>query len=98
MGKAILASDVGGHRELIANNQTGQLFVPENTEDFVQQAVRLGNDPAQRQRLGEAGRCFVASERSWDKLARHYLRIYQELLVTHHKNSAAQVVDCDSIT
>jgi glycosyltransferase involved in cell wall biosynthesis len=98
MGKAILASDVGGHRELIENNRTGQLYAPENTDDFVQQAVRLGSDPALRQRLGEAGRGFVTSKRSWDNLARHYVRIYQELLVTHRKNAAAPAVDCDSIT
>ncbi len=96
MGKAILASDVGGHRELIDDNRTGQLFASENSEDFVQKAVRLAADPALRQRLGETGRCFVTRERSWDNLVRYYVRIYQELLVTHHKNAAAPAVNCDA--
>ncbi|MGH7817588.1 MAG: TIGR04063 family PEP-CTERM/XrtA system glycosyltransferase [Candidatus Binatia bacterium] len=97
MGKAILASDVGGHRELIENGRTGLLFAPENREDLVQQSVRLAGDPALRRNLGEAGRHFVASERSWDKLARRYVGIYKELLVAHHKNMAAPTVGCDSI-
>src|SRR5262245_32154073 len=97
MGKAILASDVGGHRELIENERTGLLFAPENREDLVRQSVRLAGDPALRRKLGEAGRRFVVSERSWDKLGRRYLGIYKELLVAHHQTTGAPTVGSNSI-
>jgi len=82
MGKAVLASDVGGHRELIDDGKTGVLFKAENPEDFVMQAARLAGDHHLRARLGEAGRCFVSNERSWDKLAKRYVEIYHQLVAS----------------
>jgi glycosyltransferase involved in cell wall biosynthesis len=80
MGKAVLASDVGGHRELIEEGRTGLLFTAESGDDLVKQAVRLAKDPILRAELGEAGRRFVSGERSWAKLAERYVDIYRELL------------------
>ncbi len=80
MGKAVLASDVGGHRELIENGRTGILFAAERADDFVSQAVRLAGDCALRAELGRAGREFVGRERSWPTLAERYVGIYRELL------------------
>jgi PEP-CTERM/exosortase A-associated glycosyltransferase len=83
MGKAVLASDVGGHKELIEDGKTGILFAAEDVEDLVAQSVRLANDPALRTKLGEAGRQFVAKERSWDKLASRYIWLYDQVLVAN---------------
>jgi PEP-CTERM/exosortase A-associated glycosyltransferase len=80
MGKAVLASDVGGHRELIDDGRTGVLFAAEDSDDLIKQSVRLARDVALRENLGEAGRQFVAHERSWDKLAERYVAIYEETL------------------
>jgi len=80
MGKAVLASDVGGHRELIENGRTGLLFAAETADDLVKQSLRLAKDPILRAGLGEAGRRFVASERSWLTLAQRYVDIYRDLL------------------
>ena len=80
MGKAILASDVGGHKELIDDGRTGWLFSAESVDDLVSQSVRLAKDPALRAKLGDAGRKFVAEERSWEKLSRRYLRLYDGAL------------------
>jgi glycogen synthase len=80
MGKAVLASDVGGHRELIENGRTGLLFAAEDTDDLVKQSVRLAKDMALRADLGEAGRRFVNGDRSWVKLAERYVRLYEEVL------------------
>jgi glycosyltransferase involved in cell wall biosynthesis len=82
MGKAVLASDVGGHKELIKDGQTGCLFSAENVDDFVARSVALSRDADLRSRLGVAGRRFVAEERSWEKLVLRYLRVYDELLKT----------------
>ena len=83
MGKAVLASDVGGHKELIEDGKTGLLFAAENVDDLVAQSVRLANDPALRKKLSEAGRQFVAKERSWDKLVARYVLLYDRVLVAN---------------
>ena len=80
MGKAVLASDVGGHKELIEDGKTGLLFAADNVDDLVAQSVRLANDPTLRFRLGEAGRRFVVQERSWQKLISRYVGLYEEVL------------------
>lgn len=80
MGKAVLASDVGGHKELIDDGRTGVLFAAENGDELVRQSVRLANNQALRAHLGEAGRRFVNDERSWAKLAQRYVGIYEDAL------------------
>jgi PEP-CTERM/exosortase A-associated glycosyltransferase len=87
MGKAVLASDVGGHKELIEDGRTGRLFAAESVEDLVAQSVRLATDPTTRAKFGESGRKFVATERSWEKLAEKYVRLYEGALRT--KGTAA---------
>jgi glycosyltransferase involved in cell wall biosynthesis len=80
MGKAVLASDVGGHRELIEHERTGLLFKAEDPDDFIQQATGLARDSSLRDRIGDAGRRFVTEKRDWSKLVQRYLGIYEELL------------------
>jgi PEP-CTERM/exosortase A-associated glycosyltransferase len=92
MGKAVLASDLGGHQELITHGKTGWLFAAENVDDLISQAVRLAKDSALCARLGNAGRRFVSDERSWEKLSRCYLQIYNSVLSEMGKPIVASCV------
>jgi PEP-CTERM/exosortase A-associated glycosyltransferase len=77
--KPVLASDVGGHRELIKDGVTGFLF-PAGDEAAL--AARLGDlidDPANRNRIALQGREFVKSERTWDRIAERYADIYNRI-------------------
>jgi PEP-CTERM/exosortase A-associated glycosyltransferase len=93
MSKAVLASDVGGHRELINDGRTGVLFEAGNADDLVIQCVRLAHDPVLRSSLGEAGRAFVNTERSWAKLAERYVQIYQQLLDEKPSKAASAALE-----
>jgi glycogen synthase len=73
----VLASSVGGIRELVQDECTGLLFKPEDDADFCRQAERLILSPSLRQSLGERGREFVTRERNWDVLARRYRKVYE---------------------
>jgi PEP-CTERM/exosortase A-associated glycosyltransferase len=95
MRKAVLASDVGGHKELIDNGRTGWLFAAENVNDLVVQSVRLAQDAALRAKLGAAGRRFVTEERSWEQLSRHYLRLYETTLVVKRISGAVSCAVTD---
>jgi PEP-CTERM/exosortase A-associated glycosyltransferase len=76
----VLASSVGGIRELVGNERTGLLFRPEDQEDFCRQTERLILSATLRKFLGEQGREYVLRERNWDILARRYRRIYEFVL------------------
>jgi glycogen(starch) synthase len=76
LGKAILASGVGGIRELIRTEKTGLLFEPEDIEDFCQKATRLLDEPQLRYGLGESARQQVSQEKDWKTIALAYEKIY----------------------
>lgn len=80
MGKALVASDVGGHRELIQDGVTGLLHRAGQVEDLARALAKLLREPAVRARLGEAGRQWVARERTWSGNATRYGALYDRLL------------------
>ena len=80
LGKPVLASDIGGIRELVEHGVTGLLFQPGNEADFCRQAEKLISSAALRKTLGEKGRAFVVKERDWKVLVRRYRRLYDFVL------------------
>lgn len=76
----VLASDVGGHRELIRHNETGFLFRP---NDPTALANAIEDALSDRDRLVEIivnGRRFVEEERDWTTVCGRYEAIYSEAL------------------
>lgn len=76
MGKPVLASDVGGIRELVTNEQNGLLFRAEDIPNFCQQARRLVTEENLRRTLGSQAREVILQERDWKILAGRYEQIY----------------------
>ena len=76
-GCLLIASDVGGHRELIREGQTGFLFKPDHPVEI---ARAVGEVLAKRNRWDElriAGRRFVETERNWRISAARYRAVYE---------------------
>lgn len=80
MGKALVASDVGGHRELIRHGHTGLLFPPGNVAALADELERLLTDQNLRQDLEKQGFLWVCREHSWDKTTAVYCDVYAEAL------------------
>ncbi len=80
MAKPVLASDVGGLRELVRDGETGILFPPESHAAFVAGAARLGESPEMRARLGAEGRASVVRERDWAEVVSRYRLVYDGLV------------------
>jgi PEP-CTERM/exosortase A-associated glycosyltransferase len=77
MGIPVLASDIGGHAELVSDGETGLLFKAESPESLVEQAGRLAREPDLRARLSAAGRRWIETERTWERIVTRYLSIYE---------------------
>lgn len=56
LGKAVVASAVGGLREIIRDGENGFLIKPGDTEAIVDRVDRLAADPALRKKFGDAAR------------------------------------------
>jgi len=80
MGKAVLASDVGGLKELVSHEATGLLFAAESREAFVAAAARLDSDPGLVASLGKRARASVLAERTWPQIVSRYLPAYAAVL------------------
>jgi PEP-CTERM/exosortase 1-associated glycosyltransferase, Daro_2409 family len=80
MGKVVLASDVGGHRELIQHGITGLMFRADDAESFITEAVKAASDPHLCDALGKAGRAHVECQRAWPQIVAKYEPIYRQLL------------------
>ncbi len=77
--RLVVASDVGGHRELIRPGVNGELFEAGNAGAL---ADRVGELLAERDRwpaLQEQGRRFVEEERNWANSVANYAPIYEGL-------------------
>jgi PEP-CTERM/exosortase A-associated glycosyltransferase len=77
MGKAVVASDVGGLTELVRDRETGLLFRAGDEDDLVRALTRAARDADLRAALGERARAAMIAERAWPALARRYLAIYE---------------------
>jgi alpha-maltose-1-phosphate synthase len=92
-GVPVVASAVGGIPEVVVEGETGLLvavelqpgqFEPVEPDrfsaDLADAINRLLADPAERQRMGKAGRQRVEREFAWSAIARQTADLYQSLL------------------
>ena len=75
-GGIVLASDVGGHRELIGDGDTGYLFQAGSREALASAVLRLIADRATWPSMRLRARQFVERERTWHASATGYDKLY----------------------
>jgi len=80
MEKVVIASDVGGLKELVAHQKNGLLFKVENSDDFVDQVTSIAANRDAMIELGKKARQWVMQERDWNKIVPLYDNIYTELI------------------
>ena len=78
-GKLVAASDVGGHRELIADGVTGVLFPPNDPPKLAETLAELFERREEWDVRRAAARAFVERERNWASNISRYEPVYQRL-------------------
>jgi glycogen synthase len=79
-GQLVAASDVGGHRELIADGVTGTLFAPDDPTACAAALAALLAEPESWDARRAAGRAHVAASHDWQRNIYRYHDVYQGLL------------------
>ena len=79
-GQLFVASDVGGHKELVEHNKTGILFKAGDRQALVQAIVELLNNQQHWSELKANGRQFVENVRNWRNSVANYRNPYSLLL------------------
>ncbi|MFC7335298.1 TIGR04063 family PEP-CTERM/XrtA system glycosyltransferase [Rhodocista pekingensis] len=76
-GRVVVASDVGGHRELIRDGETGFLFAADDPAALAARLVAVLEAQAAWPAIGTAARRQVERERTWTTVAARYAGVYR---------------------
>ncbi len=79
-GRLMVASDVGGHKELIQDGKTGVLFHAGNAGDLASKVVALLKYEQGWDSMRKKGRRFVETERTWSASVARYRGVYEGLV------------------
>ena len=77
----VVATDVGGNRELVRHGETGALVPPNNEEALAAAVIDLLDDPNKCASMGYAGREFIKDNFSVEKMQKETCNIYKTILV-----------------
>jgi glycosyltransferase involved in cell wall biosynthesis len=80
-GLPVVATNVGGVGEVVEDGVTGFLSPAADPVELAANLLRLGNDPALSENLGNAGRLRAQALFSEERMFAEYRKIYEEMLV-----------------
>ena len=78
--RIVAASNVGGHRELIIDRETGYLFPPDDPEQLAEGVLAALDDEASWPRIRRDAVRFIDSERCWTHSVARYKEVYARVL------------------
>jgi len=78
--KPVVAFNVGGVNEAVANGNSGSLVERGNTDELAEAILKILSNPRLRERMGKKGREFVLQNFTWDLCAKTMLVVYHEAL------------------
>jgi glycosyltransferase involved in cell wall biosynthesis len=79
-GRAIVAADMPGVREVVRTGDTGFLVPPHDIAALAEALAALVRDAPRRRAMGRAGRALVEREFGEEGVARQTLALYRALL------------------
>ena len=86
-GRLLVASDVGGHKELIRDGETGVLFFAGSVTSLAESIMKLLAKREYWTEMRTAGRLFVERERTWANSVANYMSVYKKLSSSKLANS-----------
>lgn len=78
-GRLVIASDVGGHRELIRHGENGVLFAADSVDALADAVLSILADGENARQIRGRGRRFVEEERNWRSSVSRYLPVFERL-------------------
>jgi PEP-CTERM/exosortase A-associated glycosyltransferase len=74
--RIVVASNVGGHRELIRDRDTGYLFPPDEPQQLIEGVLSALQDRASWPRIRARAVEYIETERSWAHSVARYAEVY----------------------
>lgn len=77
MKKPVVATDVGGNKEMMVDKKTGFLVKEGDHLELIEKLSNLLKNKDESVKMGEEGAKFVQEEFNWEKVAKNFLKIIQ---------------------
>jgi hypothetical protein len=88
-GRILIASDVGGHRELIRDADTGFLFPAGDASALAQKIAHVLERQPEWEQMRTRARHFVETERTWARSVARYADVYAAILANGRAGNLA---------
>jgi glycosyltransferase involved in cell wall biosynthesis len=79
-GLPVVATNIGGNRDIISSNANGLLVPPGSPKEMAQMITMLWADKSLRKRLGGSARETILKKYTWDIIANDFINVYECLL------------------
>lgn len=89
-GLPVVASDVGGVREAVADGETGFLVPRGDVAVLRDRLLRLIQSPQLRVRMGQAGRSRYERHFTFERMFDETMSVYEAVLAAHHGTRETQ--------
>jgi glycosyltransferase involved in cell wall biosynthesis len=91
-GLPVIATDVGGNREVVADGCSGWLVPSRSPARIAEAAIRLATDPARRREFCRHGRRRAEALFSMDRMVRAHQELYTRLLSHQQQSPWARLI------
>jgi glycosyltransferase involved in cell wall biosynthesis len=85
-GRPVVATNVGGARDLISHGENGLLARPDDVESLAEGLKRMLGDATQREIMAEKAR-FRARSFDFPQIAKRYIALYEEILASYGRET-----------
>ena len=75
MEKPVIATDVGGDKEMMVDKKTGFLVREGNADDIIKRISQLLENEVEATKMGIEGAKFVNEQFNWEKVTKNFLEI-----------------------
>jgi glycosyltransferase involved in cell wall biosynthesis len=82
MEKPVIATDVGGDKEMMVDKKTGFLVKERSAEDIIQRVTELLEDNQLAKDMGIEGAKFVKEQFNWEQVTKNFLNIIKPYVDT----------------
>lgn len=90
-GRPVIATDVGGNKELVQDGLTGTLVPSADVDALAQAMGRYVHDAGRRKAHGANGRASALENFSLQGMVDRYLRVYESVLYPERRQDAARI-------
>ena len=84
-GKPIIATNVGGIKDLIIDGKTGLLVEEGNAQKIAEMIISLIKNKKQREEIGITAYEFLKDKFTWERVGNETLKIYNKAIASHRK-------------